>query len=618
MVFANPLVSDLKRIVAAALLSLFLLPAATYLFVNHAMSQQDAEILAALEQSIDQSRRLDAAGKREAMQLFRSVPPSKVCDNEAPALAEYRNGVCAKYSMLWQFQLAKQVSVYALVGGVLVLLAIVGLGVAAFRDRRVQYLSFVAGWRLMTLTSAAETVVQGALAVWLSFWLTAFFFQVYFIKLIALAGIGAAIAVFAAVVCIFKRVPNDTGVEGELVSEAADPALWAHVRELAARAETAPPDQIVAGIDTNFFVTEAPLLVGAQLLTGRTLFVSLPLLRLLDRKEADAVLAHELAHFRGGDTASSAELGPKLVQYDQYAGSMREAGVTFIAFYLLRLYRVIFELALKRDSRAREFLADGLAASLVSPQAITNALIKVGAYAQYRGQVEQQLFAQDEQYAGELGIAGRITEGLAPYAASAQFIDAMQAVDVPHPFDSHPPLCERMRNVGDEVREQDYSRIVTKAPEATWISDIPSADAIEQRLWARYEGRFAAEHEHKLAYSYLPATEAERAVVLKYFPPLEFALRGRQRIAVTYEGLLLPKEAQVLSWDNVTNLKYDDGFGGDVLEIVHPEKGWIGAKKTKVRLPGIRKERARFKAELGRYWERHQVMRKYLSAENPE
>ena len=50
-----------------------------------------------------------------------------------------------------------------------------------------------------------------------------------------------------------------------------------------------------------------------------------------------------------------------------------------------------------------------------------------------------------------------------------------------------------------------------------------------------------------------------------------------------------------------------------MLQIVHPEKGSLGAKTTKVKLPGIKKKRERFKGVLGRYWQRHQVMRQHLS-----
>ncbi|AEG01021.1 M48 family metallopeptidase [Methylomonas methanica] len=512
------------------------------------------------------------------------------------------------FTPLWQFKTTATVSGAALLAGVVMLMTICALGAAAFINRRAQYLSFVTGWRLLTLFCAVEVVVQGALLVWLAFWLTAFFFQVYYIKLIGIAAILAAMGVFYAVTCIFKRVPQTTTVEGELIDESNSPALWAHIRKLAAEAGTAPPDQIVGGIDTNFFVTESPLSINEQTFNGRSLFVSLPLLRLLDRTEADAVLMHELAHFRGGDTASSAALGPKLVQYDFYNAMMQSAGVTFLVFYVLRLYRVIFEFALKRDSRAREFMADKIAAALVSGRGIIHALIKIGAYARYRAEIEQSLFAEREQHDARIGIADRVAAGLVPYAKSGHFLDAMQAIGVPHPFDSHPALAERMRNVDYEVRKPDYSRIVTEQVDATWIPDINNADAIESALWAAYENRFATAHEQQLAYLYRPHTEAERKIVVKYFPRLEFALRSGQRIVVSYEGLLLPKENHFLSWDNISNIKYEDAFGSDILRITHPEKGRFGAKTTKVKLPGIRKKRKQLKAALGQYWQRHQIM----------
>lgn len=512
------------------------------------------------------------------------------------------------FTPLWQFKTTARISAATLLAGVVMLMLICALGAAAFINRRAQYLSFVTGWRLLTLFCAVEVVVQGALLVWLAFWLTAFFFQVYYIKLIGLAAILAAMGVFYAVVCIFKRVPQTTNVEGELIDESSSPALWAHVRKLAAEAGTAPPDQIVAGIDTNFFVTESPLSINDRTFSGRSLFVSLPLLRLLDRTEADAVLMHELAHFRGGDTASSAALGPKLVQYDFYSAMMQSAGVTFLVFYVLRLYRVIFEFALKRDSRTREFVADQVAAALVSGRGIIHALIKIGAYARYRAEIEQGLFAEREQHDAQIGIADRVAAGLVPYAKSGQFLDAMQVAGVPHPFDSHPALSERMRNVDYEVSKPDYSRIVTEPTGATWIPDIQNADAIENTLWAAYEKRFASAHDQQLAYLYRPNTEAERTIVLKYFPPLEFALRGGQRIIVSYEGLLLPKESHILPWDNISNMKYEDAFGSDILRITHPEKGRFGAKTSKVKLPGIRKQRTQLKSALGHYWQRHRIM----------
>jgi Peptidase family M48 len=271
---------------------------------------------------------------------------------------------------------------------------------------------------------------------------------------------------------------------------------------------------------------------------------------------------------------------------------------------------VIFEFALQRDSRAREFLADRVAADLVSARAIASSLIKVAAYSGYRLEIEKKLFAHDARHAGSLGIAQRVASGLVPYATSPQFVDAMKTADVPHPFDSHPPLAERMQNVGHRIAEKDYGAIVTAAPAQSWLVDMPTAAEVEGRLWQAYEQRFAQMHEQSLAYRYAPANEAERAIVLKYFPPQTFALKGGKAFCVGYAGLSLPEASEPMPWNNVANMKYIGGnFGAsDVLQIVHPEKGWLGAKSTKVKLAGLKKqEKARLQAVLGQYWHRHKV-----------
>lgn len=603
---------SLAKIFLFPLLSLFLLPALSYLFVHYAVPQIDASYLTSIERSIDKDGTLSESDKQLEKAFFRANPPSSICGSLNSKLANYREGVCAAYSELWQFKLAGKVTFWMVLAGALTLLAVLVLGAITFLNRRAQYVSFLLGWRLLTLVSALEVIAQGALAVWMSFWVTAFFFNSYYPKLILLIGVLVALAVFSTVFSIFKRSPSDTHIEGELLGEKDAPLLWAHVRDFAQRLKTSAPDQIIAGIDSNFFVTEAPLTVAGRAVKGRSLYVSLPLLGVMSREEADAVLAHELAHLRGGDTTSSAALGPKLAQYDYYCDMMRATAATVPVFYLMQLYRVIFEFSLKRESRAREFLADRTAAALVSARAIVQSLIKLSAYANYRSEIENRLFEHEEQHGSSLGIARYVASGLAPYASSAEFLQAMKSANVPHPFDSHPSLQERMANVNHRVDEQEFGPIASSAPAQSWVTDIQSAQDIQQRLWAVYEQKFAAMHEQNLAYRYEPANETERALVLKYFPPVVFQLKGGKRIEIGYAGPILPDEVEALPWDRVAKFNYVDGFGGDVLQIQHPEKGLLGAKTTKVKLPGIKKERERFKQVLWHYWQRHLFMKQRL------
>ncbi len=608
---AQTIRADLLRVFFLTLVSLFAIPAATLLFTEYALRSQDTTFLQSIERRIAADTRLSASDKAETTAFYRSHPLSKACDATAAEDKDFHDKVCSPYSMQWQFHWADRAAIWTIVLGAALLAAALVLGALAFANRGLRYASFVAGWRLMTLSSAVEVVLQGAMVVWLSFWLTAYFWHSYYIKLIAIAGIAAAAAVFYAVYTLFKTLPSGNEIEGELIAEADAPRLWERIRQLAGRVQTAPPDQIVAGIDTNFFVTEAPCEVRGRTLNGRTLFVSIPLLRVLDQTEADAVLAHELAHLGGGDTRSSAALGPKLLQFDQYTWNMRGAGLTIVAHYLLRLYRMIFAFALARDSREREYKADRVAAGLTAPSAIVQSLIKISAYASYRNDVEQKLFEQNRQHDGALGIAGFVAAGLPPYASSDAFIEAMKTADVPHPYDSHPPLLERMRNVGHHVPESAYGAIVATAPQASWADFIETAAAIEQRMWSEYEQRFVENHELSLAYRYEPATEEERAVVLRHFPPIGFALKNGNRIDISYSGLHPSAEgASPIPWDEVKGLTYKDSSFGDTLIVTHPDKRKLGgARTTKVKLGGLGKQKEHFKAAVGHYWQRHQIMR---------
>ena len=602
--------SDLLRVFLLTLLWLFTIPAATLGFTEYALHKQDARFIGSVEARLAADPRRSAEEKAEAVAYYRAHPLSAACSATAPEDQRFHDKVCTPYEFQWQFHWAARVAIWTLVYGAGLLLVALVLGALAFTNRGLRYASFVAGWRLMTFSSAAEVLAQSSMLLWLSFWLTAYFWESYSIKLVGIVGLVAALAVFMAIRSIFQKSAAPFEIEGEQLAEADAPRLWERIRQLAARLGTAPPDRIVAGIDTNFFVTEAPCAVGGQALQGRTLFVSIPLLRVMETVEADAVLAHELAHLGGGDTKSSAELGPKLQQFDRYTWKMRSGGLTIVAHYLLRLYRMIFEFALARDSREREYAADRTAAQLVAGHAVVDSLVKISAYSSYRNSVERKLFAADREHGGQLGIAGFVAAGLRPYAGSPDFIEAMKTVSVPHPYDSHPRLAERMKNVGHSVPESEYGAIVMREPQASWVDDISTAAAIEQRLWSEYEQRFAANHELSLAYRYEPATEEERALVLRHFPPLEFAIAKGGRIEVSYLGLRSSaSEAGLVSWDEVKALTMQDSAWSPALVVTHHDKKLLVARSTKLKLRGIGKQKEAFKAAVGRYWQRHQVMR---------
>lgn len=606
----EPVKRDLLRLSRNALLALFLIPVLSLLFIGHAQSGWDRDFTASASRATEANLAISPADRAQMIAMFEAMPPSKACAAGAPVPPSYRAALCGGYGQayghIWQFQLAGKTVKGLLLFELAVCLALIVLARMAFRGRQAQYRSLVLAWGLLAWSGALIVVAQSALLTWLSYWLTAWFFHVYSIKLVGVTGFLAGAAALAAVAQIFARLPREMPIDGELVREADAPALWARIKALAAQMGTAAPHRIVAGIDANFFVTEGAVQVQGRTFRGRSLYVSLPLLRVLDQREADAVLAHELAHFKGGDTGSSAALGPKLAQFDLYVARMNGPSLTLIGFYLLAAYRTVFEVALMRDSREREFLADRAAARAVHALPLMRALVKVAAYGSYRDRIEQELFERRSRHEGSLGIAAQVAEGLQPFARSHQFRRLMVQASVPHPFDSHPLLRERMANLKCVVPEEEFGQVLAHPVLQCWASEILTGEAIEARLWASYERQFAQAHEQNLAWRYLPRTEAERAVVEQYFPARRFDLSDGRSLDLDYEGLDLPDGTRLM-WREIDGVGYEDGMLGDVLTLTLKEKGAFGRKSVKVKLAGIKAQRDLLKAALGQYWERHKV-----------
>lgn len=593
------------KVVFWLLLTLFLIPAITLVFAeygNKSLNQEYSQFF--IEDA--QKQHQDTA---ELAEFLQQNPPSSVCGPVADDLLTYKNAVCAPGSELSQFYMMDKIAIWTLVAGFFVLLMIALFSALAFKDRRSQYLSLTLARPFLMLAGSLEVIVQGAMLVWLSFWGTAFFTQTYYPKLVLIVGLMVLGGIYYIIKGIFKRLPPEENIEGEAVSREAAPALWSRIDALAAKVGTAPPDHVIAGIDTNFYVTEAPLRVNDQLLKGRKLYVSIPLLRQLTLAQADGVMVHELTHLHEGDTASGALLGPKLHRFDLYTALMSENVATLIVYYPLYLYRMLFELAWQRNSREREFVADRNASALVSPAAIIESLIKISAYANYRYEVERSLFENNSLHESELGISKAIAAGLPAHVTSPGFVSAMREQNVPHPFDSHPPLTERMRNVGYSVEETDYAATAAEIPAQSWVDLMPVADNIEQQLWQKYERDFSSNHEESLAWRYQPTGEAETALVLKYFPNVPFTLKDGSQIEITWQGIVMPKTAELLDWDNVKNINVLRNFGRDTLHVHHVQPNAHGKKRSKIPLPGLKKEIDRFKQVLGWYMHRHQTVR---------
>ena len=415
-----------------------------------------------------------------------------------------------------------------------------------------------------------------------------------------MAALAAIVVVLAA---IFKKPGGELRVEGEVLERAKSPALWARIEELCARLQTPPPDHIIGGIDDNFFVTEHPVHVGTACIEGRTLFVSLSLLKRLDKPEAEAIFAHEMAHFSGGDTLYSKQSRPcSRAMARTWLPCTR--AVSRPVFYFMLFYWSLFSSrcvepagarAARRRDRGRADLrsehgecavqGDGL---LVVPRARGGRVVRA------------QASALAARHRAE---HGRGFHGVRAQPATRERHRVRERLSAPlrqPSFARGPARPHRSESPAESLAD-----VVVNTSVQTWFSEIGEAERIEAALWQAYEQRFRAAHEESLAYRYLPSTPDERAHVERFFPAQSIAGKdAKPALAIDCMALHHGAWPAPITWASITSMAVqDEVFHGKVLVIqFRPADGKAGS--TDLRLKQLADSTDAVLAVINRYYGR--------------
>jgi Zn-dependent protease with chaperone function len=295
---------------------------------------------------------------------------------------------------------------------------------------------------------------------------------------------------------------------GELLLEEKAPALWARVREIASRLGTKAPDHIIVGIDARFYVTEHDIWLDGQQISGRSLFVSLPLLKVLDVEQADAVLGHEMAHFSGEDTTWSRKIGPLLQRIEIYLAHLAQGVLSLAVFHFLHFFWKLYQFSFGKMSRAREFRADRIGAEISSSAALAGSLVKVGAYCKYREKTEEEIMLR-EGTTSRPEMALRLEQGfpsfLSRFAKNPQFLRS----EISHPFDTHPSLRDRIQALGFTMAGTFADPALQAAVSRSWRDAISDAVSIEERMWSKQEQLMMDVREINCSMSIMPETEED-------------------------------------------------------------------------------------------------------------
>lgn len=294
-------------------------------------------------------------------------------------------------------------------------------------------------------------------------------------KLLLAALVIAALAAWAAVAAVrgLRGVfalftPEPIDVRGRALDEAEAPGLWRLVRELAGRGDALAPDAVVVGLTGGFFVTEGAVRLGSngRTLTGRTLYLPVPYLGVLDGRELSPVIGHELAHFAGEDTAYSRRFTPIYAGLHRALAALGNAGpgdlLTRPAAYVGHRSLGTFDAAVARWSRAREFEADRRGALVSGAPPAASALLRVGVLGPVVWETLGSAFDEPDAAPDDLvaGVLDAIPATGFPDPGS--HLDDRQA----HPTDTHPPDRQRIAALGVPLDAELFARAARPLTEA--------------------------------------------------------------------------------------------------------------------------------------------------------
>jgi Zn-dependent protease with chaperone function len=505
------------------------------------------------------------------------------------------------------FRLMIRLSILSMAASVAVF-ALAGLCVLlSLRSQRAQYLSLSIGWRVLRIFAAAQPVVQGILLIALAHWVMRWA-DYYDGRVIVFAVLFGVAGIFVGVMVIFVKTDVMLDVEGILLSPGGAGRFFDELKTISRKVDTAPPDQVVVGIDDNFFVTELPVRANGKTLGGRTLFASLSLLKQLHGAEADGILAHELAHFGGEDTFYSKNIGPLLAEYDCYLKALN-GGIGYVVYYFMSCFRSLFELSLWKRSREREFRADRVAAEITSPRDVAGALLRITAYSKFRSEIQQKLDEQ-ERFLETTNIAGQVAEGFSASAVRFAAELDMGELKSSHPFDSHPPLADRLEAVGVPLSRETAESLLAAPADGRWYRMIDKAEEIERRQWDDFEAKFRSSHNATLPYRFLPETDEERAIVVKAFPAI--TVKGKAgSLALDYRRFHFTSWTTPVEYREITQCTVNDG----VLEINYQRDG---ERREKLNLSTFDKRQQEALNAVNRYWGRYQRAAAYQAQKRRE
>jgi len=370
--------------------------------------------------------------------------------------------------ILWM----KIASIFSAIVGIILLLSFMVISKVAGQNRQRIAKVFPPLVFITLITLSILVLVQGVILTYGAYIAESHAVgRVHFIA-IGMIGLVALITAIGLIFSSFKLVKKQThSVLADELNRSQHPKLFSLIDEVAESLGAKPPKNVIAGLEPNFYVTNADVnIIGSntKTLKNGTLFVSLPLARILTVEEFKGIIGHELGHFRGNDTHYSLKFAPvysglsdgiDLLTDDEGGGSI----VTYPAATVLSYMMDVFHKNISAISRIRELEADKAACEVANPISLATSLLKIGLYASHWRELEEQTINRL--------IKGKITKNLSMLFFSIVDYDAnktsistvikeISEQTISHPTDSHPPTSSRIAELGLNIDDIKHDLLV--------------------------------------------------------------------------------------------------------------------------------------------------------------
>ncbi len=274
----------------------------------------------------------------------------------------------------------------------------------------------------------------------------------------------------------------------------AAPALMQTIEDIADALKVQRPDNIFIGLDPEFWFTQHRLQADymEKAVKGRSLYLSLPLMRVMSAEEFKAAIAHELAHFGPSQRAYSEGFAPV---YRRVAGVFRDMNgeqhpLVEIAMTpvraTIRMMVSIFGMNLRKVAKGREASADAQAAKLAGADAMAGAIAKMSAFESLWNELEDdQIVRASGGMAPAIDLTVIFSEAAYVYSdgpVGKGLVGALGRVQISHPFDVHPPSAKRIRSLKVGINSGNSAELLDHKGEDAATVLLPMRDSIGRDL----------------------------------------------------------------------------------------------------------------------------------------